>query len=73
MVRSGNGSGLLLLADPGFGAVWIVSRGALSLLPLGVMAPESQDFHDPFFLQDLVNETVLDVDPTGTSAFQVAH
>ena len=73
MGQKWEGSGLLLLADPGFGAVWIESRGALSLLRLGVMAPESQDFHDPFFLHDLVNETVLDVDPTGTSAFQVAH
>lgn len=39
---------------------------------LFVMRPEADDFYDFFFLEDLVNEAVLDVDSAGIGAFEIS-
>ncbi len=38
-----------------------------------VMRPHPEDFDGPFFLQDLVDQAMLDVDPAGAGTREVSH
>lgn len=38
-----------------------------------VMAPRAQDVHDSLFIENLVNQTVLDVDPPRVAAGKVTN
>lgn len=50
----------------------MISSESKTVASLFIVRPEPDDFNDFFFFKDLVDQTVLDIDPSRTSARQVA-
>lgn len=48
------------------------SAGPTSLLPSFVVRPHAKNFHDPFSLEDLIDEAVVDIDPARVCPGEIA-